>query len=82
MLDPDSPEGRAAKRIYEQGLCHNCGKRQGTIVWGDALAMTHGGGTPRCEVCAYSAQLEHAWHRALALPKLVFLLLRAIARQS
>jgi hypothetical protein len=67
---------------YDLKLCHNCGKRKGVIVWGDMLAITHGGGSPRCEVCAYTAQLEHALNRAKALPRLFFLWLRANMRQS
>jgi hypothetical protein len=82
ILDAESSEGKAAQRIYDLKLCHNCGKRKGTMTWGDALAMTRGGGSQRCEVCVYSAQLVHALHRIRAIPRLVFLWLRANLRQS
>jgi hypothetical protein len=52
------------------GVCAECGKRPGTIRWGDALAMTHGGGELRCGVCVYGAQLRHAFSRAVRIPML------------
>lgn len=52
------------------GLCAECGKRPGTIRWGDALSMTHGGGEMRCGVCVYGTQLRHALGRALRIPLL------------
>jgi hypothetical protein len=79
-LDPDSPKGRAAQRIYDLNLCHKCGKRKGTQTWGDMLAMTHGGGVPRCDICVYTAQLEHAVNRTRAIPRLLFLWFRAILK--
>jgi|ERR1700677_479780 len=82
LLDPDSHAGKAAQRIYDLKLCYKCGKRKGTLVWGDALTMTHGGAFPRCEVCVYSAQLSHALHRVWAIPRLAFLWIRANLRQS
>lgn len=56
--------------LSSQGLCGNCGERPGTITWGDLLALTHGGGTLRCELCAIKTQLEHARERAAAIPEL------------
>lgn len=78
LLDPASPEGKAAQRIYDLNLCRKCGKRKGIMAWGDALAMTHGGGSVRCGVCAYGAQLDHAWNRTKALPNLAFKFVRAL----
>lgn len=54
----------------EKPKCANCGKRPGTIRWGDALAITHGFSTWWCEVCALKAQITHAEERSAALPDL------------
>lgn len=77
ILDPESPEGEVAQRIYDLDLCHECGVRKSAINWGDSLAMLHGTTSRRCEVCAYTAQLGHAWSRTLAIPKIVLGLGRA-----
>jgi hypothetical protein len=80
ILDADSPEGKAVQRIYDLKLCHKCGKRKGDMLWGDALAITHGGGSQRCGVCVYTAQLEHALNRTVAIPVLLFKLVRAYTK--
>lgn len=51
-------------------LCASCHKREGTLAWGDALALTHGFAARWCEVCALTAQIAHAEERAAALPGL------------
>lgn len=51
-------------------ICPNCGKRPGTVRWGDALAVTHGFTQMWCEVCAVTAQLNFARERAAAIPEL------------
>lgn len=81
ILDPDSPEGKVAQRIHDLGLCHKCGKRKGTTIWGDLFSINHGGGSFRCDVCVYSAQLEHALNRGIAIPKLTCSLMRAMMRE-
>ena len=50
--------------------CANCGEREGTVRWGDALAMIHGGSVLWCEICAATAQLKHARERAALIPEL------------
>ena len=50
--------------------CANCGTREGTLRWGDALALTHGGGAMWCEVCAITVQLRHARERAARIPEM------------
>lgn len=50
--------------------CANCGQREGTIRWGDMLALTHGFTAIWCEVCALEKQIEHARARAAELPKM------------
>lgn len=72
LLEPGTPEFKAAKRIYDLGLCHNCGIRKGTGQWGNSLSISHGWTVPRCDTCTYEAQLEHAWNRAKALPRLAY----------
>jgi hypothetical protein len=72
ILDPESPEGKAAARINELGLCHKCGVRKGTRQWGNSLSISHGWTTPRCDTCTYGPMLEHAWGRTKALPSLVY----------
>jgi hypothetical protein len=55
------------------GLCANCGKRPATIDWvgnGGALAISHGVYERWCEVCALTAQLEHAQKMAGRIPDL------------
>lgn len=64
-----------------EGLCAECGERSGTITWGDALAITHGGGEKWCERCAVSTQLEHARKRAAAIPELEARLAQITAEQ-
>lgn len=54
--------------------CANCGQREGTIRWGDALALTHGFAQMWCEICATRAQLKFAYERAAAIPDLETLL--------
>jgi hypothetical protein len=51
-------------------MCATCGKRPGTRRWGDALALSHGGGALRCEPCVLRAQIAHAEERAAVLPEL------------
>ena len=51
-------------------LCSKCGKRPGTVRWGDTLAATHGFPTLRCQVCVYTEQLIHARERSAAIPEL------------
>lgn len=51
-------------------LCDNCHEREGTMRWGDALAMTHGFVQMWCEVCVLTKQIEHAEERAALLPEL------------
>lgn len=51
-------------------VCPKCNEREGTIRWGDALAITHGGAQWWCLVCALQAQINHAEERAAALPEL------------
>ena len=50
--------------------CASCGKREGTIRWGDMLALTHGWVQMWCEHCAVTKQLEYARERAAAIPEL------------
>jgi predicted lipoprotein len=50
------------------GPCANCGKREATTWWEDALAFTHGMSQPWCEVCALTEQLKYARERAAAIP--------------
>lgn len=69
-------------RLSAAGLCHKCEKRPASRIWGDALAMTHGGGQPRCGVCVYAPQLRHALARAVLIPKLALLLLIAWVRRA
>jgi hypothetical protein len=72
LLDPDSPEGRAAKRIYDLDLCRNCGQRKAAHNTGDALAVTHGFMSRECDICVYTAALEHTWRRIRALPEILY----------
>ena len=37
-------------------MCANCGRRPGTVKWGDMLAATHGAIQMWCRVCALEAQ--------------------------
>lgn len=78
VLDPASRAGKAAQRIYDLGLCYKCGKRQGIVWGGDALAMTHGGGALRCGVCVYGAKFYHALACVQALPKIAICFARAL----
>lgn len=64
------------------GLCAECGKRPGSITWGDALAMIHGGGEKRCGVCVYGAQLRHALSRTVRVPILAIRFLWAVVRRA
>lgn len=53
--------------------CAKCGERPSTMVWADdggALAYSHGFYTFWCDVCALTAQLEHAKERAALIPEL------------
>lgn len=50
--------------------CQKCGKRPGTMKWGDLMAQTHGFAASWCAVCVYTAQLKHARERADAIPEL------------
>jgi hypothetical protein len=68
-------------RLGEAGLCQNCGKRPSSVNWGDSLALTHGGGQQRCQICTYWPQLKHALERTTALPALIFKLTGAWIRQ-
>jgi hypothetical protein len=52
------------------GRCANCGEREGTVRWGDALALTHGWTQMWCKVCALTKQIEHAKERAALIPEL------------
>jgi hypothetical protein len=66
----------------ERGRCAECGKRRGYKTWGDALAMTHGGGELRCGVCVYGPQLRHALGRATRIPVLASKLFWAFLTES
>lgn len=68
------------QRRREAGLCDSCGKRPGSIKWGDMLALTHGGGELRCGVCVYGPQLLHALGRVVAIPRLLVLWVVAVVR--
>jgi hypothetical protein len=57
--------------VQETGsVCAHCDERPGTELWGDALALTHGGGQSWCKVCVLEEQVKHARERAAALPGL------------
>lgn len=72
ILDPDSPEGRAALRINELGLCHDCGQRHGKGQFSESLmSHIHGFSHPVCDTCLYTKQLDHAWRSAKRLPRLL-----------
>lgn len=76
-------EARQAARVAraQAGLCVNCGKRPGSLTWGDSLAVSHGFAEKRCGVCVYGAQIKHALGRVLlALPGLVVRYVIAVAR--
>lgn len=60
-------------------ICANCGKRPGTIRWGDTLSLTHGFMVMWCDVCAYTTQLDHARERAKEIPELERKLAEALA---
>lgn len=77
MLDKRYGPGKRWHEIYDRGLCTNCGIRPGTRVWGDSLALTHGGGQKRCDLCVLRPQIEHALNRTKALPSLFIGYLRA-----
>lgn len=51
-------------------ICQNCSQREGTVKWGDILAVTHGFGQMWCLRCVLEAQIAHAEERAAALPDL------------
>lgn len=53
-------------RFCSVDFCH----RPATMLWGDALAMTHGGMEYRCDTCALEAQLAHARAMAESIPDL------------
>jgi hypothetical protein len=67
-------------RQNNRTLCANCGQREGTVKWGDALAVTHGFAQMWCEICSYEAQIKHAEERATVLPELRERLAAARAR--
>lgn len=77
ILNPASPEGQQAQRIYDLDLCRECGKRKATMTWGDSLAFTHGTTSGQCDICVYGAQLSHALNRFRIIPSLAFRLARA-----
>lgn len=53
-------------------VCANCGKRPGTIRFGDSLALLHGSAEMWCVKCAARAQLRHALSRAVRIPVLLW----------
>lgn len=60
VVGPDSePKGH---------LCDKCEQREAFTAWGDAMAINHGQGEWRCEICALTEQLEHAQARGAAIP--------------
>lgn len=69
------------REVAEAGLCVECEKRPASIAWGDALAMTHGGGERRCGVCVYGPQIRHAFARAVRIPALTARLIWAWVRR-
>lgn len=62
-------------------LCTKCKERPATIIWGDALATTHGWNEYRCDICALKEQLDHARERAAAIPELERKLTEALAKK-
>lgn len=63
MKRSDVEGGLSIERVCD------CGRRA-TIQWGDTLAVTHGGGRWRCELCCLRDQLAHAEERAALIPEM------------
>ena len=51
-------------------VCPKCSEREGTIRFGDALSLTHGGAKLWCRRCVLRFQVAHAEERAAVLPDL------------
>lgn len=78
LLDPDSPEGKIAQHIYDEGLCRNCGRRRAARTFAhDSMTLAHGGGQPYCETCIAKEKFIHAYRGAIILPKAIYKLCRA-----
>jgi|ERR1700722_360063 len=82
VLDGRMGPGKIWREIHEKGLCTNCGERIGSVAWGSALAMTHGGGTKRCKTCVYKAQTKHVLKQTAKLPKLLCKLAVVLVRKE
>lgn len=51
-------------------ICPNCNEREGTLIFGDALSISHGWAPKWCERCVLVKQIEHCKERMEALPGL------------
>ena len=61
------------KQSLMNGMCRKCGERKAVLDWvneGGALAFVHGLSMRWCELCAVTAQLEHARKMAANIPTL------------
>ncbi len=77
----DLGQSRVAGPPPSDDLCASCRKRPGKLAWGDTLAVTHGWTVKWCQICALTAQIEHAQDRAKRLPRMERKLARLLARE-
>lgn len=75
ILDPKSPEGQAARRIYDLGLCFSCGKRKA-----QRTIRGHGYDRRECDICFHTTALKYAWKQIRAIPTIIYRLASSYGR--